>query len=204
MRKRVYTWEWWTRTSREKLLQRLFFFLVPLLQGENSPYMIPFCVSSKWQYLWDNQPSWVVFSRDARDTLASWASKHCTCLLIPSLVILLWKDEVNVPLFQLMVLWLVRSSHSATARLSHREIVGEKGTEYMAVAMCGLVCLKGDNEHGSDKTMETGLSWMEKDYLSSWTVYICSFCLKEKLFYTKVTCSALCMKSTLVPYFTLE
>lgn len=57
-----------------------------------------------------------------------------------------------------MVLWLVRSSHSATARLSHREIVGEKGTEYMAVAMCGLVCLKGDNEHGSDKTMETGLS----------------------------------------------
>lgn len=57
-----------------------------------------------------------------------------------------------------MVLWLVRSSHSATARLSHREIVREKGTEYMAVAMCGLVCLKGDNEHGSDKTMETGLS----------------------------------------------
>lgn len=52
----------------------------------------------------------------------------------------------------------MRSSHNATIRLDHTETVREKGTEHMAVATCGLVCLKGDNEHGSDKTMETGLS----------------------------------------------
>jgi len=57
-----------------------------------------------------------------------------------------------------MVLWLVRSSHHATVSLSHTETVRGKGTEHMAMAVCGLVCLNGDNEHGSDKTMETGLS----------------------------------------------
>lgn len=34
--------------------------------------------------------------------------------------------------------------------------------------------------------------------------HICWFCLKEKLSYTKVTCFALCVKSTLVPSFTFE
>lgn len=57
-----------------------------------------------------------------------------------------------------MALWLVRSSHNATVRLGHTEAVREKGTEHMSVAMCRLVCLKGDKEHGSVKTMETGFS----------------------------------------------
>lgn len=55
-----------------------------------------------------------------------------------------------------MGLWLVRSSHKCTVMLGRVEAVREEGIKH--VAMCALVCLKGDNEHSSYKTTEAGLS----------------------------------------------